>query len=61
MNYKNYAEFKKLVQPLWDFLEENYHPRATIIITLADAEVTESNMFIPNSRRIKKILNTTIK
>lgn len=42
--------FEELAQPLIDFINENYHPHATIIIDSTHAELLEGLIGFPNKK-----------
>lgn len=45
-------KFEELAQPLIDFINENYHPHATIIIDCNHAELLEGLMGFPNKKEV---------
>lgn len=45
-------KFEELSQPLIDFINENYHPHATIIIDSNHAELLEGLMGFPNNKEV---------
>jgi len=40
-------EFEKIVRPVVEYLQQNYHPHASIIITQTNAEIVEGVMALP--------------
>ena len=46
-------KFEELAQPLIDFINEKYHPHATIIIDSTHAELLEVLIVFPNKKEVE--------
>lgn len=53
MTKEKLADFEKMTRPLIQWLNENYHPHVTIIITPTNAELLEGQMNFPTNDYIK--------
>lgn len=50
---KGYAEFEALSRPLIKWLNDNYHPHVTVIVTPVNAELMEGQMNFPTHDYIR--------
>lgn len=53
MDEKQQVEFRKLAAPLVEWLNSNYHPHVTVLITPTSAELLEGIMAAPITEFVK--------